>query len=103
MGVWRVKLFIRGCDMRVYGVNLISDTSPTFTLCSTLGGNQHLCSWRSFFVEVFGRKSNLIIPIDSPAVESIIAEILQILLLLEGESGGEVSQSIDLSFEYHYR
>jgi len=31
------------------------------------------------FVEVFGRKSNLVIPIDGPAVEGVVAEILRIL------------------------
>ena len=30
-------------------------------------------------IEVFRRKSNLIIPIDSPAVEGVVAEILWIL------------------------
>ena len=30
-------------------------------------------------IEVFRRKSNLIIPIDSPAVEGVVAEILRIL------------------------
>lgn len=30
-------------------------------------------------IEVFRRKSNLIIPIDSPAVEGIIAEVFRIL------------------------
>ena len=38
-----------------------------------------LCGWCPFFVEVFRRESNLIIPIDSPAVKGVIAEILRIL------------------------
>ena len=31
------------------------------------------------FVEVFGRKSNLIVPIDSPTVEGIVAEVFRVL------------------------
>ena len=34
-------------------------------------------------IEEFRRKSNLIIPIDSPAVEGVIAEILRILKFRE--------------------
>ena len=31
------------------------------------------------FVEVFGCKSNLIVPIDSPTVEGIVAEVFRVL------------------------
>ena len=34
---------------------------------------------RPLFVEVFGRKSNLIVPIDSPTVEGIVAEVFRVL------------------------
>lgn len=35
------------------------------------------------FVEVFGRKSNLVIPIDGPAVEGVVSEVLWVLELCE--------------------
>jgi len=35
------------------------------------------------FVEVFGRKSNLVILIDGPAVEGVVTEVLRILELCE--------------------
>ena len=55
-----------------------------------------LCGRNPLFVEVFRRKSNLIIPIDSPAVEGIIAEILRILEFRENSlvvDAGEVENA----------
>lgn len=52
--------------------------------------------WNPFFVEVFRRKSNLVIPIDSPAVKSVVAEILRILEFRENAlivDAGEVEQT----------
>jgi len=48
------------------------------------------------FVEVFGRKSNLVIPIDGPAVEGVVAEILRILEFRENAlvvDAGEVKST----------
>ncbi len=48
------------------------------------------------FVEVFRRKSNLVIPIDSPAVKSVVAEILRILEFRENAlivDAGEVENT----------
>ena len=48
------------------------------------------------FVEVFGRESYFIIPIDSPAVEGVIAEILRILEFCENAfvvDAGEVKST----------
>lgn len=48
------------------------------------------------FVEVFGCESYFIIPIDSPAVEGVIAEILRILEFCENAlviEPGEIEQT----------
>ena len=54
---------------------------------------QLLCCRHPLFVEVFGRKSNLIVPIDGPAVKGVIAEVLRVLELGENAlvvNAGEV-------------
>ena len=48
------------------------------------------------FVEVFGRKSNLIVPIDSPTVEGIVAEVFRVLEFRENAlvvDAGEVENA----------
>ena len=48
------------------------------------------------FVEVFGRKSNLVIPIDGPAVEGVVSEVLWVLELCENAfvvDAGEVEST----------
>ena len=48
------------------------------------------------FVEVFGRKSNLVIPIDGPAVEGVVSEVLWVLELCENAfvvDAGEVKST----------
>ena len=48
------------------------------------------------FEEVFGRKSNLIIPIDSPTVEGIVAEVFRVLEFRENAlvvDAGEVESA----------
>ena len=47
-------------------------------------------------MEVFGRKTNFIIPIDSPAIEGIVAKILRILEFRENAfvvNAGEVEST----------
>ena len=89
---WSLCLWIRGLILTCLANNIMASFGTLFYVWT-----KEVLSFHTV-----RRKSNLIIPIDSSAVESIIAEILRILLLFEGESGGKMSQSIDLSFEYHY-
>ena len=53
------------------------------------------------FVEVFGRKSNLIVPIDSPTVEGIVAEVFRVLEFGENalvvDTGKVESAHIDIA------
>lgn len=55
-----------------------------------------LCGRSPLFVEVFWRKSNLIIPIDSPTVKGVIAEVFRILEFRENAlvvDAGEVENA----------